>query len=56
MTHEDNLLLKKARYLAVTLFLNEDHDLMLLIINTIQKDLRSDNFLVCCAALQLLVE
>jgi AP-4 complex subunit epsilon-1 len=51
MTHDDNLLLKKTGYLAVTLFLNEDHDLIILIINTIQKDLRSDNFLVCCAAL-----
>ena len=56
MTHDDNLLLKKTGYLAVTLFLNEDHDLIILIVNTIQKDLRSDNFLVCCAALQLLVE
>lgn len=51
MTHDDNLLLKKTGYLAVTLFLNEDHDLIILIINTIQKDLRSDNYLVCCAAL-----
>lgn len=51
MTHDDNLLLKRTGYLAVTLFLNEDHDLIILIINTIQKDLRSDNYLVCCAAL-----
>ncbi|XP_024531548.1 AP-4 complex subunit epsilon [Selaginella moellendorffii] len=51
MTHDDNLLLKRSGYLAVTLFLNEDHDLIILIINTIQKDLKSDNYLVCCAAL-----
>lgn len=51
MTHDDNLLLKRTGYLAVTLFLSEDHDLIILIVNTIQKDLRSDNFLVCCAAL-----
>jgi AP-4 complex subunit epsilon-1 len=51
MTHDDNLLLKKTGYLAVTLFLNEDHDLIILIVNTIQKDLRSDNYLVACAAL-----
>eukprot|EP00250_Pteridium_aquilinum_P009548 c18743_g1_i1 orf=243-3203(+) len=51
MTHDDNLLLKRTGYLAVTLFLNEDHDLIILIVNTIQKDLRSDNYLVCCAAL-----
>eukprot|EP00249_Psilotum_nudum_P022263 c28444_g1_i1 orf=707-3676(+) len=51
MTHDDNLLLKRTGYLAVTLFLNEEHDLIILIINTIQKDLRSDNYLICCAAL-----
>ncbi|XP_047965685.1 AP-4 complex subunit epsilon-like [Salvia hispanica] len=51
MTHDENLLLKRTGYLAVTLFLNEDHDLIILIVNTIQKDLKSDNFLVVCAAL-----
>ncbi|KAJ4707586.1 AP-4 complex subunit epsilon [Melia azedarach] len=51
MTHDDNLVLKRTGYLAVTLFLNEDHDLIILIVNTIQKDLKSDNYLVVCAAL-----
>lgn len=51
MTHDDNLLLKKTGYLAVTLFLEENHDLIILIVNTIQKDLKSDNHLVVCAAL-----
>ncbi|KAL7164612.1 hypothetical protein ACSBR2_040498 [Camellia fascicularis] len=51
MTHDDNLLLKRTGFLAVTLFLNEDHDLIILIVNTIQKDLKSDNYLVVCAAL-----
>ncbi|KAI7995703.1 AP-4 complex subunit epsilon [Camellia lanceoleosa] len=51
MTHDDNLLLKRTGFLAVTLFLNEDHDLIILIMNTIQKDLKSDNYLVVCAAL-----
>ncbi|KAL2548128.1 AP-4 complex subunit epsilon [Forsythia ovata] len=51
MTHDENLLFKRTGYLAVTLFLNEDHDLIILIVNTIQKDLRSDNYLVVCAAL-----
>ncbi|KAL2517322.1 AP-4 complex subunit epsilon [Abeliophyllum distichum] len=51
MTHDESLLLKRTGYLAVTLFLNEDHDLIILIVNTIQKDLRSDNYLVVCAAL-----
>ncbi|XP_051151125.1 AP-4 complex subunit epsilon-like isoform X2 [Andrographis paniculata] len=51
MTHDENLLLKRTGYLAVTLFLNEDHDLIILIVNTIQKDLKSDNYLAVCAAL-----
>ncbi|KAJ8755347.1 hypothetical protein K2173_019145 [Erythroxylum novogranatense] len=51
MTHDDSLVLKRTGYLAVTLFLNEDHDLIILIVNTIQKDLKSDNFLVVCTAL-----
>ncbi|KAJ4845832.1 hypothetical protein Tsubulata_015048 [Turnera subulata] len=51
MTHDDSLVLKRTGYLAVTLFLNEDHDLIILIVNTIQKDLKSDNYLVVCAAL-----
>ncbi|KAJ6395041.1 hypothetical protein OIU77_024115 [Salix suchowensis] len=51
MTHDDNLVLKRTGYLAVTLFLNEDHDLIILIVNTIQKDLKSDNYLIVCAAL-----
>ncbi|KAF5815696.1 putative adaptor protein complex AP-4, epsilon subunit [Helianthus annuus] len=51
MTHDDSLFLKRTGYLAVTLFLNEDHDLIILIVNTIQKDLKSDNYLVVCAAL-----
>ncbi|XP_058189157.1 AP-4 complex subunit epsilon isoform X1 [Rhododendron vialii] len=51
MTHDDALSLKRTGYLAVTLFLNEDHDLIILIVNTIQKDLKSDNYLVVCAAL-----
>ncbi|KAG9143583.1 hypothetical protein Leryth_020801 [Lithospermum erythrorhizon] len=51
MTHDENLSLKRTGYLAVTLFLNEDHDLIILIVNTIQKDLKSDNYLVVCAAL-----
>lgn len=51
MTHHQSLALKRTGYLAVTLFLSESHDLLILIVNTIQKDLRSDNYLVVCAAL-----
>ncbi|KAK4795513.1 hypothetical protein SAY86_027839 [Trapa natans] len=51
MAHDENLLHKRTGYLAVTLFLNEDHDLIILIVNTIQKDLKSDNYLVVFSAL-----
>ncbi|KHN11786.1 AP-4 complex subunit epsilon [Glycine soja] len=51
MTHHDSLLLKRTSYLTLTLFLSDDHDLIILIVNTIQKDLASDNYLVVCAAL-----
>ncbi|KAK7406999.1 hypothetical protein VNO78_08637 [Psophocarpus tetragonolobus] len=53
MTHHDALLLKRTGYLAVTLFLSDHHDLIILIVNTIQKDLASDNYLVVCAALNV---
>nr|KYP54408.1 AP-4 complex subunit epsilon-1 [Cajanus cajan] len=43
MTHHDALLLKRTGY--------DNHDLIILIVNTIQKDLASDNYLVVCAAL-----
>ncbi|KAG5524540.1 hypothetical protein RHGRI_031261 [Rhododendron griersonianum] len=49
MTHDAALLLKQTVYLAVTLFLNKDHNLIILIINTIQKNLKLDNYLVVCA-------
>ncbi|XP_020110695.1 AP-4 complex subunit epsilon [Ananas comosus] len=51
MTHDESLAVKRTGYLAVTLFLSDDHDLIILIVNTIQKDLRSDNYLVVSAAL-----
>jgi AP-4 complex subunit epsilon-1 len=35
MTHDNDLLLKRSEYLVVILFLNEDHDLIILIVNTI---------------------
>ncbi|KAG8078863.1 hypothetical protein GUJ93_ZPchr0007g4617 [Zizania palustris] len=51
MTHDESLPLKRTGYLAVALFLDERHDLVILVVNTIQKDLRSDNYLIVCAAL-----
>jgi len=35
MTHDNNLLLKRSGYLVVILFLNENHDLIILIVKII---------------------
>lgn len=51
LAHEKNILCKRTGYLACNLFLNHKDELMLLLINTIQKDLKSDNFLEVWAAL-----
>ncbi|KEG00982.1 hypothetical protein YYE_04015 [Plasmodium vinckei vinckei] len=51
LAHEKNILCKRTGYLSCNLFLNKDHELMLLLINTIQKDLKSDNHLEVWAAL-----
>jgi vesicle coat complex subunit len=39
--------------LVVILFLNENHDLIILIVKIIQKDLKLDNYLVCCVTLTI---
>jgi len=47
---QPNILDKRVGYLAVSLFLHENHELIVLLINTLQKDLRSTNVMeVCCA-------
>jgi len=51
LTHEKNLLAKRIGYLACNLFLHKDHELMLLLINTMSRDLQSANHLEVCAAL-----
>jgi len=48
---ESDVTIKRSGYLATSAFLNEDHDLIILIVNTVQQDLRSDDYLVVCAAL-----
>ena len=42
---------KKLGYLTTTLFINNASELIFLIVNTLQTDLKSDNSLVVCAAL-----
>eukprot|EP00922_Rhytidocystis_sp_ex-Travisia-forbesii_P059312 GHVS01087943.1.p1 GENE.GHVS01087943.1~~GHVS01087943.1.p1 ORF type:complete len:1048 (-),score=161.32 GHVS01087943.1:328-3471(-) len=51
LAHEKQLLCKRTGYLACNLFLHKDHELMLLLINTIQRDLSSPNHLDVSAAL-----
>lgn len=43
MAHDDSLSLKWTGSLAVTLLLNEDHGLTILIVNTIPKGFKSNN-------------
>lgn len=50
---DSQLVFKKVGYVASALFLHEQHELILLLINTISRDLRSDNFLIVCAALEV---
>mmetsp|Transcript_47898 Transcript_47898/g.89251 ORF Transcript_47898/g.89251 Transcript_47898/m.89251 type:complete len:978 (-) Transcript_47898:454-3387(-) len=51
MCNEPSLLLKKVGYMTTALFLDHSHELIILIVNTLQQDLRNDNHLIACAAL-----
>jgi len=51
LTHEKNLFAKRIGYLTCNLFLHRDHELMLLLINTMQRDLGSANHIQVCSAL-----
>ncbi|KAF7656336.1 hypothetical protein LDENG_00042760 [Lucifuga dentata] len=42
---------KRVGYLSVSLFLNESHELLLLLVNTVLKDLQSTNLIEVCMAL-----
>ena len=50
-TNESDVSLKRVGYLATSAFLDENDELIILIVNTVQQDLKSDNYLVVCAAL-----
>jgi AP-4 complex subunit epsilon-1 len=41
----------QAAYLTLTQLLDYKHELVLLLVNTLLSDLKSDNFVVVCAAL-----
>ncbi|GAA5802132.1 hypothetical protein HPULCUR_007593 [Helicostylum pulchrum] len=42
---------RRAGYLACTLFLAHDHELGIMLVNTLQRDLKSQNYLDRCSAL-----
>ncbi|XP_042543570.1 AP-4 complex subunit epsilon-1 [Dipodomys spectabilis] len=51
LAQQGNLLEKRVGYLAVSLFLHESHELLLLLVNTVLKDLQSTNLVEICMAL-----
>ncbi|XP_076846996.1 AP-4 complex subunit epsilon-1 isoform X2 [Brachyhypopomus gauderio] len=51
LAQQGTVLEKRAGYLAVSLFLNENHELLLLLVNTVLKDLQSTNLIEVCMAL-----
>ncbi|KAK2194892.1 bifunctional Armadillo-type fold/Clathrin-coatomer adaptor [Babesia duncani] len=52
MAQEKDVVCKRAGYLACMQLLRPDSNLMLLLVNTIQKDLNSPNFIERCCALR----
>jgi AP-4 complex subunit epsilon-1 len=49
--NNQDLVAKRVGYLAVCTFLHPSHELLILAINSVQKDLQKDNVLEVCAAL-----
>ncbi|CAL1595065.1 unnamed protein product [Knipowitschia caucasica] len=51
LAQQGSILDKRVGYLAVCLFLKENHELLLLLVNTVLKDLQSTNLIEVCMAL-----
>ncbi|CAD7971328.1 unnamed protein product [Amoebophrya sp. A120] len=51
LCNEKQIMAKRIGYLACNIFLHKDHEFMLLLINTLQRDLKSSNHLEVAGAL-----
>uniref|UniRef100_A0A8C2JLU4 AP-4 complex subunit epsilon n=1 Tax=Cyprinus carpio TaxID=7962 RepID=A0A8C2JLU4_CYPCA len=56
LAQKGGVLEKRVGYLAVSLFLNEGHELLLLLVNTVLKDLQSTNLIEVCMALTVVAQ
>jgi AP-4 complex subunit epsilon-1 len=56
MVSTKDLMMKRVGYLGCSLTLHQDHQFMLLLVNTLQTDLKSDNYLETCMALMVIAK
>lgn len=56
LAQQGGVLEKRVGYLAVSLFLSEGHELLLLLVNTVLKDLQSTNLIEACMALTVVAQ